>query len=76
MTEYLRRVRHVRLHDGRDIVDVMGSDPTPDGLRYVGYDERGNRQTWFAADVAEEVDVEFDAQTTWVEERIEQQRGG
>ncbi len=75
MTDYNRRVTHVRLHDGRDIVDVMGHDPTPDGLRYVGYDADGVRQTWFANDVAETIDVEFAAQPTWAEERIEQQKG-
>lgn len=72
--QYNRAVRSVELADGTIIADVLGTDPTPDGPRWVGYTDAGDRRTWYADEIVRVIDAQFDLLTTWAEERIEQQR--
>ncbi len=72
--QYNRAVRSVELADGTVIADVLGTDPTPDGPRWVGYTADGDRRMWYAAEIVRVIDAQFDLRTMWADERIEQQR--
>jgi len=75
--DYTKTPKSVRLKDGTIIPDVMGTDPDPghpDGKVWIGFDSNGARRKWHNDDVASTDDVEFSLNTSWVDERMDQQR--
>lgn len=79
MSAYGTRVTACRLADGTVIVDVMGTDPDPDGpdgIRWVGFDAAGLRRWWYTPEIVERTDVEWSLRTTWVEECMAKQGAG
>ena len=75
--DYTKTPKSVRLKDGTIIPDVMGTDPDPghpDGKVWIGFDSNGERRKWHNDDVASTDDVEFSLNTSWVDERMDQQR--
>lgn len=76
MSDYSKHVKAVRLNDGQEVPDVIGTDPdpsTPEGYHYVGYGPNGKRIVFTAADIAEVLDTEFVLHTTWVDECMAKQ---
>lgn len=75
--DYTKTPKSVKLKDGTVIPDVMGTDPDPghpDGKVWIGFDSNGARRKWHNDDVASTDDVEFTLNTSWVDERMDQQR--